>query len=96
MNNKNNNNKKKNQNNEFFFFWGGDKNILFLASGIPQRTILGALLFLAFINDFPDSRAKHSDTRLFADDSLLFRQIKGQKDAELLEQNLTALEEWEK
>ena len=64
-------------------------------SGIPQGTVLGPLLFLAFINNLPDW-AKHSDTRLFADDALLFRQIKGQKDAELLQQDLTALEEWEK
>ena len=36
-------------------------------SEIPQGMTLGPLLFLAFINDLP-ACAKHSDTRLFADE----------------------------
>ena len=64
-------------------------------SGVPQGTVLGQLLFLAFINDLPEW-AKHSVTRLFADDSLLFRQIKNQRNADLLLQDLKALEDWEK
>ena len=64
-------------------------------AGIPCGTVLGPLLFLAFINDLPEW-AKHSDTHLFADDSLLFCQIKDQKDAELRQQDLKALEDWVK
>ena len=33
-------------------------------------------------------KKQHSGTRLFIDDSLLFRQIKDQADAELLQQDL--------
>ena len=59
-----------------------------------QDTVLGPLLFLAFINDLQEW-VKHSDRRLFADDSLLVRQIKTENDAKLLQHDLNALEEWE-
>ena len=63
-------------------------------SGVPQGTVLGPLLFLAFINDLPEM-TKHSDARLFADDCLLYRHISSQQDSALLQQYLTALEGWE-
>ena len=63
-------------------------------SGVPQGTVLGPLLFLAFINDLPEM-TKHSDARLFADDCLLYRHISSMQDSALLQQDLTALEGWE-
>ena len=64
-------------------------------SGVPQGTVLGPLLFLAFINDQPEA-VRDSDPRLFADDCLLYKLIKCDADAESVQQDLQALEEWER
>lgn len=63
-------------------------------SGVPQGTVLGPLLFLTYINDMPGYT--QSDVRLFADDSLLYREISNAKDTEQLQKDLEALENWEK
>ena len=64
-------------------------------SGVPQGTVLGPILFLEYINDLPEV-TKSLTARIFADDMLLFRPITNQHDSDLLQQDLTALEEWEK
>ena len=64
-----------------------------VTSGVPQGTVLGPLLFLVYINDMPER--VRSSCRLFADDSLLYRVIKSPADAELLQDDLDKLQEWE-
>ena len=63
-------------------------------SGVRQRTVLGPLLFLAYINDLPES-LRTSDCRLFADDSLLYCTVI-YCDNDRLQRDLSSLEEWEK
>ena len=59
-------------------------------SGVPHGTVLRPLLFLCHINDFPD--AVKSTVRLFADDCLLYRQIKSSEDHISIQQDLQNLE----
>ena len=61
--------------------------------GVPQGTILGPILFLAFIDDLPWS--VKSNTRLFADDCVIYRNVKSEQDCVALQQDLAQLELWE-
>ena len=64
-----------------------------VTSGVPQGTVLGLLLFLAYINDLPSK--VNAKARLFADDCLLYRNIKTDEDAESLQDDLNKLQDWE-
>ena len=61
-------------------------------SGVPQGTVLGPMLFLIFINDI--GLDIFSRLRLFADDCLLFREIKSIADSIALQQDLDKLVLW--
>ena len=63
-----------------------------VSSGVPQGTVLGPILFLVHINDLPDCVS--SSVRLFADDCLLYRNIRTIQDHVALQRDLSALEKW--
>ena len=61
--------------------------------GIPHRSIVGRLLFLIYINDFPNGL--NSNVKLFADDTSLFSVVHNITDsANLLNSDLSKINEW--
>ena len=66
-----------------------------VTSSVPQGTVLGPVLFLIFINDL-STNIKNSVVRLFADDYILYKSIQTHNDCARLQNDLHALEQWEK
>ena len=66
-----------------------------VTSGVPQGSVLGPILFLIFIDDLPEY-TKHSEVRLFADDTIVYLTITSVDDCLNLQEDLKRLEEWEK
>ena len=65
-----------------------------VTSGVPQGTVSGPLLFLLYINDLPSKL--QCTVRLFADDFLLYAiLVNPTSDAQLLQDDLCKLEEWQ-
>ena len=63
-----------------------------VTSGVPQGSVLGPLLFLAYVNDI--WRNMESTIRLFADDCVIYRKIINNADMEKFQKDLDRLGEW--
>ena len=63
-----------------------------VSSGIPQGSVLGPLLFLVYINDLPSNVG--SCSKLFADDTKLYREVSDVDDMAQLQNDVDSLELW--
>jgi hypothetical protein len=63
-----------------------------VTSGVPQGSVLGPLLFPAYVNDV--WRNVESKIKLFADDCVIYRKILSIKDVEKLQTVVDRLGNW--
>ena len=65
---------------------------ILVLSGVPQGSVLGALLFLIFINDLESHILSH--VLKFADDTKLFGTVNAEADHVTLQNDLDILTQW--
>ena len=68
---------------------GAKSDWALVLSGVPQGTVLGPLLFSLYIDDI--STNNDSEIRLFADDCVCYREIKGTEDTLKLQESIDQL-----
>ena len=62
-------------------------------SGVPQGTVLAAILFVIMISDI-DENVKNCLVRSFADDTRINKKISSDEDKELMQKDLEAIYDW--
>ena len=73
---------------------GAESDRLPVTSGVPQGSVLGPAMFLVYINSLP--KGVNSTVRLFADDTVIYREISAEEDHHTLQADLDTLVQWER
>ena len=68
---------------QFVEFRNTKSSILQISTGVPQGSILGPLLFLIYINDFP-SASSYFNCIMYADDTTLYSNINSPKENNII------------
>lgn len=63
-----------------------------VTSGVPQGSVLGPLLFLIYVNDIAQNLT--CSVRLYADDCVIYREVKCEDDSLLLQSDLEKVMTW--
>ena len=63
-------------------------------SGVPQGSILGPSLFLLFLNDMTQGLSPGTQVCMYADDTKIWREIHGENDHIILQQDIDYLMDW--
>ena len=73
---------------------GAESDSLPVTSGVPQGSVLGPAMFLVYINSLP--KGVNSTVRLFAHDTVIYREISAEEDHHTLQADLDTLVQWER
>ena len=65
-----------------------------VASGVPQGSVLGPLMFIIYINDLVDYCGQNASILKFADDCKIYKHISNIQDSKDLQMNLSKIVEW--
>ena len=73
---------------------GASSDILPVASGVPQGSVLGSLLFIIYVNNITTVPLSAGSMTLYADDILLYHPISTSSDFHFLQEDINNLCSW--